>query len=201
MSDVTKVQSRHAVYAGLTVDIAEESLGRVSKLLSGINGGLYKAVGSALTRSAAAGRTVAKRAVTKEYSISSNEFLSRTKNINHFVKDAGGNISVEFGFRGYVIPLLVFNTKFGKDGRIVTQVKREKAASQLDHAFVAQVGGHRGVFEREGDERFPIHELYGPATPQMMYSNEDVLDEMEAKMADTYEKRIEHELMRVMNGW
>ena len=100
-----------------------------------------------------------------------------------------------------MIPLLVFNTKFGKDGRIVTQVKREKAASQLDHAFVAQVGGHRGVFEREGDERFPIHELYGPATPQMMYSNEDVLDEMEAKMADTYEKRIEHELMRVMNGW
>ena len=95
MSDVTKVQSRHAVYAGLTVDIAEESLGRVSKLLSGINGGMYKAVGSALTRSAAAGRTVAKSAVTKEYSISASEFLSRTKNINHFVKDAGGNISVE----------------------------------------------------------------------------------------------------------
>ena len=62
MSDVTKVQSRHAVYAGLTVDIAEESLGRVSKLLSGINGGLYKAVGSALTRSAAAGEAEAFRA-------------------------------------------------------------------------------------------------------------------------------------------
>ena len=35
----------------------------------------------------------------------------------------------------------------------------------------------------------------------MMYSNEDVLDDIEQKMADTYEKRIDHEILRVMNGW
>ena len=71
----------------------------------------------------------------------------------------------------------------------------------MDQAFTAQMGKHRGVYERIGVERFPVRELYGPATPQMMYSNEDVLDEIEEKMAETYEKRIDHEILRVLNGW
>ena len=50
-------------------------------------------------------------------------------------------------------------------------------------------------------KRFPVEELYGPATPQMMYSNEEVMDEIEDKMAETYEKRIDHEILRVLNGW
>ena len=35
----------------------------------------------------------------------------------------------------------------------------------------------------------------------MMYSNEDVMDEVEEKMADTYQKRIEHEIDALLNGW
>lgn len=201
MSDVVNVAGSHSIYAGLTVDIAEESLDRASKVLAGINGGIYKAVGSALARAAAAGKTAAKGAVTKEYTISQGEFLSNTKNINHFVKETGGGISVVFGFRGNVIPLLKFNTKYGDGGRIATQVKRTSSAELLESAFIAQAGGHRGVFEREGPARLPIRQLFGPATPQMMYSNEDVLDDIEQKMADTYEKRIDHEILRVMNGW
>ena len=34
-----------------------------------------------------------------------------------------------------------------------------------------------------------------------MYSNENVLDTIEEKMAETYEKRIDHEILRVLNGW
>ena len=35
----------------------------------------------------------------------------------------------------------------------------------------------------------------------MIYSNEEVMDEIEAKMAETYEKRIDHEILRILNGW
>ena len=35
----------------------------------------------------------------------------------------------------------------------------------------------------------------------MMYSNEEVTDEIERKVADTYEKRIDHEILRILNGW
>lgn len=201
MSDIVRSEGQHSTYAGLTVDIAEDSLDRVTKLLAGISGGVYKAVGSALTRAAAAGRTAAKQPVTREYSISQSEFLSQTRNINHFVRDTGGGLSVVFGFRGNVIPLMKFNTRVNNSGQVVTQVKRSGAAATMDRAFTAQMGGHRGVYERLGVKRFPVEELYGPATPQMMYSNEDVMDEIEDKMAETYEKRIDHEILRVLNGW
>ena len=189
------------MYAGLVVDIAEDSLDKATRLLAGINGGVYKAVGSALTRAAAAGKTAAKQPVTKEYTISQSEFLARTRNINHFVRETGGGISVVFGFRGNVIPLMKFSTRVNGSGQVVTQVKRSGSAATLDRAFTAQMGGHRGVYERVGVKRFPVEELYGPATPQMMYSNEEVMDEIEDKMAETYEKRIDHEILRVLNGW
>lgn len=201
MSDIVRSEGQHSTYAGLTVDIAEDSLDRVTKLLAGISGGVYKAVGSALTRAAAAGKTAAKQPVTREYSISQSEFLSQTRNINHFARDTGGGLSVVFGFRGNVIPLMKFNTRVNNSGQVVTQVKRSGAAATLDRAFTAQMGGHRGVYERVGVKRFPVEELYGPATPQMMYSNEEVMDEIEDKMAETYEKRIDHEILRVLNGW
>ena len=122
MSDIVRSEGQHSTYAGLTVDIAEDSLDRVTKLLAGISGGVYKAVGSALTRAAAAGKTAAKQPVTREYSISQSEFLSQTRNINHFVRDTGGGLSVVFGFRGNVIPLMKFNTRVYNREQVVTQV-------------------------------------------------------------------------------
>lgn len=201
MSDITRTSNSHSVYAGLTVDIAEDSLDKATRLLAGISGGVYKAVGNALTRAAAAGRTAAKRPITKEYTLSQSEFLAQTRNINHFVRESDGGISVAFGFRGNVIPLTKFKTSINSSGQVVTQVKRSSAAETLNRAFSAQMGGHRGIYERTSPSRFPVEELYGPATPQMMYSNEDVLDAIEQTMADTYEKRIDHEILRVLNGW
>ena len=66
MSDVTTDTMMHSVAAGIAVDIAEEGFDRVSALLAGIPGGANRAVGSALARAAAAGKTVAKRAVGLE---------------------------------------------------------------------------------------------------------------------------------------
>ena len=201
MSDITSAASSHAIYGGVIVDEVEDSLDKATRLLAGINGGVYKAVGSALSRAAATGKTAAKQPVTKEYTISQSEFLARTRNINHFVRESSGGISVVFGFRGNVIPLMKFNTRVNGSGQIVTQVKRSGSAETLNRAFSAQMGGHKDIYERVGVKRFPVEELYGPATPQMMYSNEEVTDEIERKVADTYEKRIDHEILRILNGW
>lgn len=202
MSDITDEKTKHAVYAGIVVDVAEADLDRVQKLLAGITGGWQKAVGSALSRAAAAGRTEAKKPILAEYAIDQSTYLGETRTINHFERSADGSVSVAFAFAGYVIPLLRFNTSVdSSSGRVVTQVKRNGAAETLNHAFKAQMGAHTGIYERTGAGRFPVKELYGPATPQMMYSNEDVMDAVEEKMADTYQKRIEHEIDALLNGW
>ena len=121
--------------------------------------------------------------------------------INNIQRGSNGEVSINFGYRGSVIPLRVFDTKVDRSGRVVTRVKKSGARQALDHAFEAKMGSHYGIYERQGEKRFPVKELFGPATPQMMYSNENVMDSIEAKMASTYEERIEHEITRVLNGW
>lgn len=201
MSEVTGAGPVSVLISGATTDAAEGTIQKAQKLLAGIEGGWQKAIGSALSRAANSGKTVAKTAVSKEYTLSSSEFLRQTRNTNHYVRETDGSISVEFGFRGNVISLTKFQTRVTPSGLVSTQVKRSDPAEILDHAFQAKMGQHTGIYERIGVDRFPVRELYGPATPQMMYSNEEVLDTIEAKMLDTYEKRIDHEILRILNGW
>ena len=74
----------------------ESNFDRITALLAGIPGGANRAVGSALARAAAAGKTVAKRAVTQEYAISSSEFTNRTKNINNIQRASSGEAVLAF---------------------------------------------------------------------------------------------------------
>ena len=191
----------YARLAGVVVDVSAGSLERATNLLAGINGGAYKAVGSALKRAADSGKTVAKRAVTKEYTISQSEFLARTRNINHFVRESSGEITVSFGYAGCVIPLTKFNTRINGSGQVVTQVKRSSAAGVLEHSFQARMGEHRGIYERIGASRFPVEERYGPATPQMMYSNDEIVEEISGKVVETFDKRIDQDILALLNGW
>lgn len=204
MSDnslITDKKIEHSYSFGTVVDIAEEDFSRVEKLLAGIPGGAYKAVGNALTRAANSAKTVAKKSVTQEYTISSSNFLEETRNVNHINRKSDGVISVSFGYRGHVINLLKFDTKVDKNGAVSTHVMRSTTRDALHHAFLAKMGSHTGIYERITGARFPVLEKYGPATPQMMYSNEAVTDAIEEKAAEVYEQRIEHEITRILNGW
>ena len=195
------MSDNYARLAGVVVDVSAGSLERATNLLAGISGGAYKAVGSALKRAADSGKTVAKRAVTKEYTISQSEFLARTRNINHFVRESSGEITVSFGYAGCVIPLTKFNTRINGSGQVVTQVKRSSAAEVLEHSFQARMGEHRGIYERIGVSRFPVEERYGPATPQMMYSNDEIVEEISGKVVETFDKRIDQDILALLNGW
>ena len=128
-------------YLMVMLDEIDDSLDRVSKLLAGIPDGVYRAVGSALKRSAQHGLTVGTKIVTEKYAISQGELKARTRNINTIVKDTAGYYEVTFGYRGNVIPLIKFDTKFGADGRVHTRVLRSSAQQVLDNAFVAMWAG------------------------------------------------------------
>lgn len=108
------------------------------------------------------------------------------------------NMSISFG--GQVLPLLTFNTTYTKDGAVQTQVKRNGGASTLQHAFVARIFGPTAVFERVGSPRFPVEQKFGPSTAHMM-QNEQVIEKMDETIRTTYDTRIEHEILRVLNGW
>lgn len=182
-------------------EVGDFNLDRVTKLLAGIPDGVYRAVGSAIKRSAQHGLTVGMRIVSEEYAIGQDELKRNTKNINTIVRDGAGSYEVTFGYRGNVIPLIRFDTRIDRNGRVATRVLRKNTRQILEQAFTARVGAHTGVFERETDARFPIRELFGPSAVQAFYAREETVDKMNDEILATYENRIEHEITRVLNGW
>ncbi|MEN6437024.1 MAG: hypothetical protein ABFD97_00405 [Syntrophobacter sp.] len=182
-------------------EVGDIKLDRVTKLLAGIPDGVYRAVGSAIKRAASHGLTVGMRIVSEEYAISQGDLKERTRNINTIEKTGPGSYEVTFGYRGNVIPLIRFDTKINKEGRVSARVLRTNARTAIENAFTASVNGHTGIFEREGPSRLPIKELFGPSAVQAFYAHEETVDKMDAEVRNTYESRIEHEITRVLNGW
>lgn len=58
-------------------------------------------------------------------------------------------------------PLIDFKAVQNKTG--VRAAKPWGKAQVFKSAFIAQAGGHRGVFRRVGKDRFPIKEMWGPS--------------------------------------
>lgn len=185
-------------------DVGKYKIERVNKILLRVPEDVRAATYNALKRAGDAARTKAGQFAAAEYTVSKGTFMANTKN-QYSIHYGGGRLSggltsVGISFRGSVIPLLSFNTRYSRGGGIQTQVKRSGAAAQLDHVFVARMRGATGAFERVGKERFPVEGKYGPSTAHMM-QNEKVIQEMDRVIRETYDKRIEHEILRLMNGW
>lgn len=75
------------------------------------------------------------------------------------------------------------------------------------NAFVAVMkNGHTGIFERTGDkditpgDRRFIWEIMGDSAPQMI-GDLHVAEELQKYTADVFDKRVDHEAIRLLNGW
>ncbi len=181
-------------------DVGGQSLDRINKLLAGIPGGATKAASSALKRAGEAAKTQAGRFAAAEYTINKGDFMRNTTIKTKSSATTAGVASMSISYAGNVLPLLTFNTSYARDGSVRTQVKRNGSAQLLEHVFVAKISGHTGAYERLGRSRFPLEQKYGPSTGHMM-RNEDVIEQMDETVRETFERRAEHEILRVLNGW
>lgn len=185
----------------LTDDNGGKALDRATRLLAGFPGGVQKAAESALSRAATAGRAGAAREVGKQYFLKVSDFKKYTKSYQH-VRRTGDEISVGIEFHGFHVPLVRFNSRLGANGRMRVQVRRDSAAEELRHVFRATMeSGHIGLFERSGRARLPIEQKYGPSVPQMMGANENLASSIGNQMRKTFEDRMDHETMAILNGW
>lgn len=58
---------------------------------------------------------------------------------------------------------------------------------------------NKTFFQRHGKPRFPIDRLFGPAAPQL-FGNPETMSAMEKAGMETYEKRLMHELDRLIGN-
>jgi len=179
--------------AGLNLD-------RANKLLAGIgkNGsGVFKAVYSALKRSAQSARSKAGTFAAQRYTISAGGFKGHVKDKIFMQGGSGGVSGVKLVFAGNVIRLIEFQTGFGPGG-VFANVKKG-GGGNIARGFIANTG-RLGVYERVGTSRLPIEQKFGPSAAHMMMDDE-VVQNMDRTIVDTFNKRIEHEIDRALNGW
>lgn len=184
----------------IRIEPAAGQLERVNKLLAGFPGGAFKAVYAALKRAGDTAKTKAGQFAAAQYTISKGTFMSNVNTKSSVSGDMGGAAELRISYAGSVLPLLAFHTRASRNGLVQTQVMRSGGAVTLQHAFIAPVFGQTAVFERVGAPRFPVRQLFGPSTGHMM-QNEQVAEQMSETIQDTFDKRVEHELLRVLNGW
>ncbi len=175
------------------------SLDRVNKILAGIPNGVYRATYQALKRAGETGKTRAGQFVAAQYAINKGTFMANVRQ-KTMISGGGGDVNMSLSFAGSVIPLIKFQTRASKGGLVTAKVTRNGGATSLQHAFVASIYGDRGIWERLGRPRFPVEQLYGPSAGHMM-ANEAVVKEMDKVISETYERRMEQEILRLMNGW
>lgn len=177
-----------------------DNLERINKIMAGIPGGAFKVTYSALKRAADTAKTKAGQFAAAEYTIGKGDFMRNVTEKVNASGGAGGVASIKIAYGGHVLSLLDFDTRVSRNGTVTTKVMRNGGASTLRHAFTAKMFGSAGVFERVGNERFPVEQKFGPSTGHMM-RNEKVVEQMDKTIQETFYRRIDHEILRVLNGW
>jgi len=176
------------------IEFNASQIERVERLLGGIPGALPKAQASAINRSLTTARAEIVRAVRKEYVIKAEDVRGTIKVTNATASAPIGRIKS----MGGPIPLIKFDVS--KDNPVRARVKKTGAKKPIKHAFLQTMkNGYKGVFIRAGKERYPLKQLYGPSIPQMV-GNENVMKSVEEKAIDTLDKRINHEINRVLEA-
>ena len=179
--------------AELILEIEGDGLDRALAMLDGIPAGVERAVGSAVKRAAAHGATIGARLAQERYVIGPNT-LKRF--LHHYNQSLNGGLAWKFGYWGYKIPLIQYDTSLDSKGRVRTRVLRTSAREVLNRAFISTGQSYNRVRERIGSKRYPTRELYGPSAVSAITLNED---KVETAVQEEFDKRIGHEIMRILN--
>lgn len=208
-------------------EVGQGSVDRAEMLLAGFPGAFDKALQSAMRRTAQHVRTETGRAVRKRYAITNADLRMDTAARLSYRYAPGSGVTAEIKYSGRKIPLYRYEGASPKlptySGDLVVAMVngqfrhvhpgvaarghqlRGTSPTTFHDAFVARFkSGHIGIFERTGgvtasgaDE---IKEIMGSSIPQMVGSDE-VLRALSRDAAETFDKRIGHEVDAILNGW
>lgn len=169
-------------------------LERAERMLAGIPGGATRAVVSALNRASQTGRTTAVRQVTQRYTLKAG-FV---RNEIHLEKASSSNLVAGIKNSGKPLPLSAYLYKPKKDttGRNRQQVYVSVKKDGMKPLARGFVWGERVMQRAEKGRR--ITRVTGPALPVIL-NNEQIRYAIEDAMTETFDKRLEHEISRLLN--
>lgn len=181
------------------IEISCEQLEKVNTLLSDIKGAPQKVLHNAINRGLNKVKTVAAKDAASVYTVSTSTIKSATHTKQ---KNAtSGSIVGSITFSGHKLPLKKFKVSGtgGRGRKTVSAIVKKGSGGSLPHAFVRNLGNGVGVFERKTSKRESSETLMALSAAQMI-GNDDVLMNIEHEASEVVEKRIEHEISRILAG-
>jgi len=184
------------------IEISNEQIESVNAVMHGVQGGAEKVFYNAINRALGTVRTTAGEQIREVYAISQRDLRAES---NIRLKKANRNDLVgEISFAGCKIPLYRFNVSPKQPTRglkVKAAVLKTRSQVEFEQAFIARMqSGHIGMFERKASKRLPIKEFLGPSVADMA-GNSVVLEQVENAAQETINKRIDHEMTRILNGY
>lgn len=183
------------------IEITAEQTERVNAVLGGLQNAPNKVFHNVINRALSTVRSQSGKLVAATYQIKQSE-IKRNSNMR-LKRATTGDLAGHIEFAGTVIPLMKFKVSPKEPRRktVSVSVLRESGGKRLESAYVADLGRYGvGVFERLTSRRATSQQLFGPSVAHMM-ENENVLEQVEGSAQETVDKRIEHEISRILNGY
>lgn len=187
------------------IHVSETTINKMYALLTGIQDADKKVLKPAMARALMSGKTEAKRQAMQVYHVKAGDFNQNSyityKGIKHH---AEGEMIGEISFAGTPIPLAKYKinpTSPAEGAMPAAAALKANAPIPFDKANDVHVlqmqSGHIGIFKGEDGK---IKELYGPSPPRMI-ENEEVRLKIEKKVDEVLNKRIEHEMERLLSKY
>ena len=181
----------------MIISVSETKLQRAEAALQHIQGGYVRAVSSAVNRSLESLRTVTVKETTEKYFVKPKE-VRQTLTLK---RASGANLYGELISRGARKSL----------SKYMIEPKRPPVAPESFRAAVKKAGGLKPIplaflIPRSGNVLVAIRDAPGGGGLRMLRSlsipqlvkNKDTVAEAEKKANETFEKRLDHETMRLL---
>lgn len=181
------------------IEITEDTINRVQTILADVPRGAERALTNAINRSLTMAKSQSYKGVMAEYSIKRGVIKEYTS--DSIEKASTGDICGVVRFAGEQIPLYKYSgtrPSAPVKGKVFAGQKSPKA---FEHAFYTNVTASKaGIFEREGKSRLPITQIMG-SSMRSMVSNAVVMEQVYEETQEMFDKRLEHEIERLLAGY
>jgi hypothetical protein len=179
------------------ITISSAQIAKLTRALGHIKNGVPKALSPAINRALNTGRTVIKREIRKSYVIKAKDIPIKVVGATR--STLGGAIIIQQGMLDLnKFPVRPMFPVRGKGRKPVWAQVRKGGGGTMPGAFVSAVpSGYVGPFIRKGSSRLPIQKLVTIGAP-IMASQPSVGPAANKAMGDTLDKRLDHEMKRVL---
>lgn len=198
--------------AGYGVTVNQADLLEVKRMMSGIKGGYAAVVSGAMNDTLKGMTTDVKAEIRADSTVKASAITKSIKT----VKASKMRISAAFRSKGKFVPLIDYSHRATKKG-VSVQVSKKGPRKTWESAFIATVGGHKGIFSRKKPPyrtkksnrlawkqfgkkfRLPVKQLFGPRIPGLLGKDpimKPVLFKAGERLKKNLDKRLKFEMSK-----